>query len=542
MLGMATCPQSRMSYRPSWRRAPVLSCWPHSPNRGQLHGGIGVHSLALVAKRHSTRRALVLKLLIDTNIFIPLEPATAPGIEDTSPNAAQLHRLSQEGGHTTYLHPAQHFDINRDRDSARAQVRRVLSSKYPHLPEPPNVLSRHTTVLGSPDHGTNDWVDNQLIVAVEADAVDFLVSEDKGVRAKSRRLGIGNRVLSLDEAVRLLGGKPSVAAPPAVRSIPPHALAKDDPIFTSFREDYPGFDKWFADCCRQHRQTWKIDGGVSLAALCIVKSETASGNSPFGDKPLKICSFKVSEQFNGFKYGELLLKTVFDYASAHHHTGIYVTVFEKHAPLIELLDDFGFRRTVDRTGLGELVLAKNLTPRPGLDGLDYHIAYGPPAFDTSRPWHVVPIRPQYSDALFPETCQARSLFDGHLSFGNAIRKAYLCHAPTRQIQRGDVLAFFRTQDRQGMLAVGIVEDTFVSRDPGQITRLVARRTVYSAKEIDGMCDKRDVLAILFRQAMLARPPIPPIDLKDSGVFRREPQSIMKVSKEGTQWLVKRLGV
>lgn len=478
-----------------------------------------------------------MKLLLDTNIFIPLEP-TAP--EHLAPNtemAATLLRLSQAGGHTLFLHPDARFDIDRDRNADRAELRRVLSTKYPQLPDPPPLTTELRNAFGSSRVGSNDWVDDKLVAALAADAVDFLVSEDKGVRKKARRLDRDGRVLTLDEAIRILGGTPSVLAPPAVESVRAHALPKSDPIFASLREDYPGFDDWFARCCRQHRQSWKIDGGPTLAAFCIVKDDDEQPRLDLGNRPLKLCSFKVAPEFNGFKYGELLLKTVFDHSYYNENSGVFVTVFEKHAELIELLEDFGFERADQRTDLGELVLAKKLLPDSTRSGLDYHVAVGPPRFDATRPWYIVPIQPRYSDVLFPETAETRSLFEGQYAFGNAIRKAYLCHSSCRRLLPGDVLAFYRTRRRQGLMAIGVVEDTLVSDDPTAVARSVARRTVYSSSEIRSLCLGRTVLAIRFRQARLVMPVMGAAALRRAGVFRRAPQSIMRVGMEGTEWLI-----
>lgn len=478
-----------------------------------------------------------MKLLLDTNIFIPLEPATPTDLAPNTEVAATLSRLAQAGGHTLFLHPASSFDIGRDQNADRAGLRRVLSTKYPQLPDPPPLTPALTKVIGTSEAGSNNWVDDMLVAALEADAVDLLVSEDKGVRKKARRMGLDGRVLTLDEAIRILGGTPPIVAPPAVRSVKAHALPKDDPIFESFREDYPGFDDWFARCRRQHRQAWKIDGSPTLAAFCIVKDDEEHPGLDLGARPLKLCSFKVAPAFNGFKYGELLLKTVFDHSFSNENTGIFVTAFEKHGELLELLEDFGFKRKEQRTELGELILAKKLCPDAALSGLDYHIAFGPPRFDVTRPWYIVPIQPRYSDVLFPETANTKSLFEGRFSFGNAIRKAYLCHSACRQLLPGDVLAFYRTQRSQGLVAIGVVEDTLVSHDAAAIARAVARRTVYSSDEIKNLCHARTVLAIRFRQAKLVTPRRSAVELTRAGVFTRAPQSIMRVGREGTEWLI-----
>ncbi|MCB9871489.1 MAG: GNAT family N-acetyltransferase [Planctomycetes bacterium] len=476
-----------------------------------------------------------MKLLLDTNVFIPLEPAAAADLEPTSAIAARVWQLAHAGGHTAFLHPATKHDLARDKDTGRAELRGVLLAKYAELPDPPSIPSRLKAVIGEAPHGSNDWVDDSLLAALEADAVDFVISQDKGVRAKARRLGIDDRVLTLDEALRVLGGRPPVVAPPAVKAIKAHALPSDDPILESFRQDYPGFDKWFSKCRREHRQAWKIDGAGRLAAFCIVKDEEEDGLG-LGAKPMKICSFKVAPEFNGFKYGELLLKTLFEHAYSNGNTSMFVTVFERHSGLLELLEDFGFERKDHRTKLGEVVLVKQLSPRPGVFGLPYHVAFGPPRFDRNNPWFIVPIQPRYSDVLFPETAEAKSLFEGQYAFGNAIRKAYLCHSACRQLSSGDVLAFYRTRVRQGLIAIGVVEDALVSEDPATVLRAVARRTVYSTREVEDLC-RRPVLAIRFRQTMLVKPSRSADELVKANVFSRAPQSIMRTGKEGTQWLI-----
>ncbi len=479
-----------------------------------------------------------MKFLLDTNIFIPLEPVTEANLASATTEAAKLSLLISLGQHIAFLHPAQAHDLSRDRDVERAQVRQRLFRKYQHLPDPPPITDSIEAEIGKAPHGSNDWVDNNLVVALLADAIDFLVTEDKGLRRKCVRLAIGERVLSLDEAIRILGGPQTGGPPPAVKDVKPHRLCKQDKFFDSFREDYPEFDQWFKRCCLEHRQTWVIEGDSGIAALCIVKADPEGLSFGLGSTPLKICTFKVSPNHNGFKYGELLLKTVLEHCFRHDHTGVFLTVFAKHAPLLELLSEFGFHKQQEQTKRGEFVLAKNLVSRPGLNGLDFHIEYGPPRFDHDRPWYMVPIQPRYSDVLFPESAQDKSLFAGEFAFGNAIRKAYLCHSSHRRIEPGDVLAFYRTNPgTRGLIAVGVVEDTLISSDSSIIMRAVARRTVYTAPEVERMCQGRGVLAIRFRQARVIDPTVSYRALKSAGVFTQAPQSIMRISQGGTQWLI-----
>lgn len=479
-----------------------------------------------------------MNILLDTNILIPLEPTGITELAQNAERASTLFREALAAGHKLFRHPLTHLDIARDRNHERAQILKARISKYPELPDPPRVSTQLLQLFGPAEPGTNDWVDNHMLASLEANAVAFLVTEDKGIRAKARRAGFGDRVLTLIEALTILVRPTAAPPPPAVKAVMAHALQPGDPIFDSFRTDYPGFNEWLATTQREHRQAWKIDAGNNrLAAVCIVKEET-DNKYHTGPKTLKICSFKVGHDFGGYRYGELMLKAIFQHAHAHRHTGLYVTVFEKHEALVELMDDFGFQRHPTRTHRGELVLCKSLIPDASAteQGLQFHIKYGPPAFDTRAPWHIVPIQPKFSDILFPETTHNKTLFEGQLAFGNAIRKAYLCHSPSHKNRPGDVLAFYRTQDHQGIIAIGIVEDSFRSRDPDIIASAVAKRTVYTRDEIVRMCSG-EVLILLFRQCRLVVPRLDANTLSSAGVFRRAPQSIMKISDpRGLEWI------
>jgi GNAT superfamily N-acetyltransferase len=132
----------------------------------------------------------------------------------------------------------------------------------------------------------------------------------------------------------------------------------DDSIFDELRADYPGFREWFRKASRSQRDALLVDGHSEHAALTILKKEQ-TGEYGIVGPALKLCTFKVANGYSGQKYGELLLKAVFEQAHVEAFASLYVTVFDKHELLIALLEDFGFEIQPDRlTSLGELVLAK----------------------------------------------------------------------------------------------------------------------------------------------------------------------------------------
>ena len=68
-----------------------------------------------------------MKFLIDTNIFIPLEPTAEADFEAGTSSAFAFVRRAQEAGHQVYVHPASREDIARDRSDARRRPRGRLT-------------------------------------------------------------------------------------------------------------------------------------------------------------------------------------------------------------------------------------------------------------------------------------------------------------------------------------------------------------------------------------------------------------------------------
>lgn len=210
------------------------------------------------------------------------------------------------------MHPASFDDLQRDRDPQRRSSVVSKLAKYDRLAHPPSPPPDFLQALGNPTTD-NDVCDARILYAVQANAVAMLITEDRGIHAKAKRLGIDKRVYYVTQALALieqLHGERHLT-PPAVHRKPMHAVPLVDPIFESLRTDYSGFDDWYGRKAQEGRECWivqKNDGGV--AALCIFNRET----NPTPKLPgawLKLCTFKVAPEMSGRKFGELLLKTAF---------------------------------------------------------------------------------------------------------------------------------------------------------------------------------------------------------------------------------------
>jgi len=483
-----------------------------------------------------------MKFLIDTNIFIPLEPTSSADIEVLSPSAARLLRLIQENEHQVFLHPKSLVDIGRDKNPERQQLRRLAFEKYPHLEGTAAPFIDFTMVVGEAESDSNCDVDNHLLFSVDCNAVDFFITEDRGIHKKARKLEIENKVLRIIDAIRMLAQLTTTHIDvvfPAIEKVKAYAIDLNDPIFDSLREGYSGFDEWFIKCRTDHRDCFVISGEEGLDALCVLKDES-SGEYEMSGKVLKVCTFKVGTHASGYRYGELMLKAVLSHAYNNGYDWIYLTAFEENERICVFLDTFGFSDEEGfRTQLGENVFKRKLHPTDNnfkLPPLDFHIRFGPKYLSEECISYIVPIQPQYHRLLFPELERQMDMFVENNPFGNSILKAYICHSNMKNIEPGSLLFFYRSQDSKVVQSIGVAEKCIRSDNPTEIVQFVGKRTVYSYQAIVEMCHKK-VLAILFRQANGYETPLSRQQLESSGVFTRPPQSISRISKEGHTWLL-----
>lgn len=481
--------------------------------------------------------------LLDTNIVIPVEPTSPQDVEVGTEVISELLSSLNRGRHQWLIHPSIRTDIARDSNVTRRAMRTQLLAKYQCLVEPPLISRRIIEVLRQPEAGSNDEVDFLLLAAVEADSVDYLVTEDRRLQRCAKRLGLGDRVMSAGDALAVVRALfPNVPLPPPhVRAKVAHSLNDSDPIFATLRKEYPEFSAWLCKCKREQRPVWVIEVGDQYGGICILKPDE-EGAYGFAGRVAKICTFKISETHRGFRFGELLLKAVFGYLFTNRYDLAYVEVYDHHQELCSLLEEFGFAER-SRSKAGELVMAKELVPSQNaqnLSALDYHIAFGPKYFCSEGvDGFIVPIQPRFHQMLFPEAEAQLSFAQEVRPFGNSIRKAYLCHSKIKRLSAGAFVLFYRSIDLQAVQVIGVVEDTLVSDDAKEIARFVGKRSVYTFDEIQKMAD-RPVLAVRFRQALQLDIPWSLELLKGSGVIKAPPQSFTSLPSSSRAWLENQL--
>jgi ribosomal protein S18 acetylase RimI-like enzyme len=496
------------------------------------------------------------KLLIDTNVFIGLEDP-----KQVDPASAEIVRKCGEYSVGLFVHEAALRDIARDKDEARRKVSLSKFDKFQRLkdpkPEPHKAeLERLFGLIRNP----NDEVDTALLYALHLNVVDLLVTEDTGIHDRVRFGPLSDRVLRVADALAWLR-RTYDATPVSLTFIEEHKayeIDRNDPIFESLRDGYPRFDNWWTTkCVNQHRDCWVVKVDDVIAGLVVRKTEQraeATVELP-GSKILKLCTFKVREEYRGEKLGELLLKQALWFGQVNAFDLVYLTTKADQTALIGLLEYYGFHHThsVGDEMVFEKPLSRDrLVMPPGEKDVFLISRTNYPRFVVGPPAKVfcVPIQGDYHQKLFPELAFEKPLplfpserrlatASGTRTPGNTIRKVYLSRAQTSSIAPGDILLFYHSKApnlaaSQSITSVGIAERVSQTHDLEELIRLTAKRSVFSERELTGWIDASPspVKVIDFLLVGHLDPPVPLRTLIAEGVFTgRPPQSITALSPD-----------
>ena len=482
-----------------------------------------------------------MRILIDTNVVIPLEDSTRV-LEDS---LSKLVRLASENGHQLLAHPSSYDDIARDTNTNRRSISLSRLRKYSTLQDPPKPSSTELFELCLVERDDNDRVDNEILYALYRDAANILITEDRELHKKALQIGIADRVHYIQQATSFLEhlhARIGVVLP-SIEEVSLHQIDLKSSFFDSLRSSYAPFDKWYQEKAREGRTAWMYRDSEGIpGAIAIFKEErdpiVTTDNRALPGKALKLCTFKVAEQVRGRKLGELLLKAAFRYATSNRIEHVYITMRPGKQDFLEdLCTDFGF--TLFGEYKDDHVFVKEHPLHPPdvvIPSLEYHRLFYPHIrSDRGVGKYIVPIRPEFHKVLFPDAQRQPSLF-APSSAGHAIKQAYLCHARISGIKPGDILLFYRSQDVKGVTSIGVVESVHEHQDHDKILQLVSKRTVYSYDDIVTMAEKKTKV-ILFRLATHLQNVIPYNWLSEQGVVNGQIQTIRKISDESFRKIV-----
>lgn len=474
-----------------------------------------------------------MQLLIDTNILIHLED-----YKEINELFAKFYKLSISNNYTLCYHPDCLKDIHRDSNEERRKITLSKLMKYQVMEDPGAMTDEFKSKVG--ESNENDKVDNVLLFQVEKDYVDYLITEDKGIRSKAEKIGLRNKVRSVSEILEFLIEKNTLSIPQhpllihcSVREIEQHL---HEPFFDSLCESYDGFNKWFQKCAKENRKCYLLKVEENISALLIYHKEKPSDHllQSVATDAIKMCTLKVAETAFGYRLGELFLNKMFEYCILGSIDHLYLTVFPHHHHLIELLLKYGFQKHEfkNKHGLSELRMIKDLS-KPKKDSIKQAITSHPFYFDDeSINKFVVPIDPKYYFTLFKDgSYRGAGLFDNTETSlseieGNTISKAYLCKSKSLIMKKGDLLFFYGSKDIGAIEPVGVLDQLEYTKDLELIKNLVKRKTVYKETDFDNMIKgKKEITVLIFRLIYYLRNPIRNNEIKALESYSNKFQTI-----------------
>lgn len=491
-----------------------------------------------------------MRLLLDTNIIIHREASTV-----VNQDIGVLFNWIDKLGYQKCVHPTTIAEIQKHQDPKVVKTMSVKLGSYNQMQTEAPVGQQVKLVSDKIDKNENDWNDTKILNEVFCERIDALITEDRKIHHKANLLGISDRVFTIDAFLEKVNSENPKLTDYKVLSVKKEFFGNiniNDPFFDSFKEDYSGFEKWFAKKSDEIAYICLDEHGKILAFL-YVKIEGYDEN--YTDiipqfqrkKRLKIGTFKVV--INGFKLGERFLKIIFDNALKNKVDEIYVTIFDyriEQQRLIQLLKDWGFTKFGEKMSESgnELVLCRDFSRNP--DRMNPKQTY--PFIDRETNFWIVPIHPEYHTELFPDSIlrtESTNNFIENEPHRNAISKVYVSHSFERNLEVGDVIVFYRTKE-EGKSAyyssvattLGVVESVFpFIKNEADFISLCRKRSVFSEKELKAQWNKNPksrpfIVNFLYIHSLEKRPNLK--WLNENGIIpdiQDVPRGFRRISKD-----------
>jgi len=436
-----------------------------------------------------------MKVLLDTNIVIHREASRI-----LNKDIGVLFKWLDKGKYTKCVHQVTVQEIEKNSNRETAATLGVKLESYEILKTTTPLREEVIAVSKSIDVTQNDKNDTILLNEVYSERLEFLITEDRKIHKKAELLGIADRVFKIDSFLEKIVSENPDLVDYKVLSVTKQLFGEinlEDSFFDSFKEDYKGFEKWFLK--RSDEITYvTINKGNILSFLFLKvegKEESYSDINPvFAPKRrLKIGTFKVIS--NGVRLGERFMKIIFDNAIQYKVDEIYVTIFDKSEEqkrLIGLLEDWGFvlygKKTTEN-GV-ELVYVRDFKPSFNIENPKLTFPY----LSKNTNIFMIPIYPDYHTELMPDsilTTESPYDFVENQPHRNAISKVYISRSIERNINKGDIIVFYRTaaQDRSAyyssvITTIAIAEGKIVTiNDENDFILKCRKRSIFTGDEL-----------------------------------------------------------
>ena len=274
----------------------------------------------------------------------------------------------------------------------------------------------------------------------------------------------------------------------------------NDSFFDSLKSDYPEFEQWFIKKSDEKREALIFEDDDGIGAFVALKEEikegikTERGALPIADR-IKICTLKISNRHSGERIGEGVVGLTLWKWQKSKFNEIYVTVFDKHQSLINLLCKFGFKK-VEYNEKGEGIYIKN---KQDLDFSNPYTSFPFIKNNFDYAGYVI-IDDNYHDTMFAysELAKTISLQEIGHNVTNGLTKIYVGKAPIINYKKNEPVLIYRRdtknlygrQYRSCVTSFCIVTDTIQAKTNNNylmsfedLKKRIGNKSVFDEKEL-----------------------------------------------------------
>ncbi len=482
-----------------------------------------------------------MKALLDTNIIIHREASKV-----INQDVGILYRWLDRVKYVKCVHSLTVAEIEKHKNQQTVDAFQIKLDSYEHIEIPSPLQSDVKAVSAKMDVNENDKNDTQLLNEVFVGRVDILITEDKKIYKKAVELGIEDKVFTIDSFLeKTFAEHPDLVDYKVlnVQKLKFGRLNLSDDFFSSLKEDYGGFEKWFIKKYDEEAYvTVNSNNGLLLSFLYLkvedIDEKYVDITPAFSSKKrLKIGTFKVIN--NGFRLGERFMKIIFDNALKNNVNEIYVTIFDKRDEqrrLIDLFEQWGF--TLWGKKNSELVYVRDFSKKTD----ETHLKYFYPFISRKKDSFIVPIYPDYHTELLPDSIlntESPEEFIEDFPHRNGINKVYVSRALPPHPKVGDILVFYRTGGyyKSVISTIGVVQDVkYDFKDEDDFVLYCRKSSVFPEDQLRAMwryqTTKPFVLRFLYIYSFPHRINMKDlIDLKVLSGVNDAPRGFKQITKE-----------
>ncbi len=431
----------------------------------------------------------MIQILLDTSIIVYMKSDNAYKekieelfkIIDNTPN---LYK---------YIHPVIRKELLQNVDNETRNLLFDRLKSYNILENYRMIDSKLKAITNPLNKTVNDQLDDIILNELYVGKVDFLITEDNKIKEKSILLGIGQKVMNINEFIFLNRNEKDINYNIMdIYKVKFGDLNINDSFFDSLKKDYPEFLDWYERKVNEDVYCYKDQD--KILGLLILKNEEPESEDYSDIKPmmklnrkLKISTFKVD--ISGKKIRERFMKIIFDQALFSMVDEIYFTIYDnndKKINLIRYFEKFGFNYYGKKNN--ELVYIRSM--KKNFDNKNPLINY--PYIKRNNDTFVIPINPNYYTYLFPNSILYRKSYkDIHIPVEYTINKYYITNDKWLEIPKvGDNIVFYRSRQKGAtakyssvLTTIGVVTNLFIPKNEQELINKVSGRTMYDTKEL-----------------------------------------------------------